>query len=109
MSEICPKCGLPQDICVCESIAKEDQQIIISRVKRKFGKIATIIGGIKSKNINLKEVAKSLKGKLACGGTVKENSIELQGNHAEKVKEELIKLGFNSDSIIIKEDVRYKR
>lgn len=109
MSEICPKCGLPQDLCVCESIAKEDQQIVISTVKRKFGKIATVIDGIKSKNINLKEVAKALKGKLACGGTVKENSIELQGYHVEKVREELIRLGFNSDSISIKEDVRHKR
>ena len=31
--------------------------------------------------------------------TVKDSIIELQGNHVEKVKEELIKYGFPKDSI----------
>lgn len=106
MSEICPKCGLPLDLCVCETIAREGQQIIVKTVKRKFGKIATVVEGIRSKNINIKDVAKTLKNKLACGGTVKENTIELQGNHAEKVKNELISMGFSGDTIIIKDEVR---
>ena len=46
-----------------------------------------------------KELAKKLKEKLACGGTVKDGIIELQGNHVSHVKQELIKLGFSSESI----------
>jgi len=59
----------------------------------------TIIEGIESDNINLKELTKKLKNKFACGGTHKEGRIELQGDHVRRVKEELIKLGFNKETI----------
>ncbi|MEJ2267945.1 MAG: stress response translation initiation inhibitor YciH, partial [Nanoarchaeota archaeon] len=36
---------------------------------------------------------------LACGGTYKGNSIELQGDHRNKIKEILVKLGFDEESI----------
>lgn len=99
MSEICDKCGLPKQLCVCETIAKEDQEIIITKVKKKFGKISTIIKGIDPKEIDLKDLSKKLKSKFACGGTAKKGTIELQGDHSEGVKTELIKLGFNEDTI----------
>ena len=38
MTDICPKCGLPRDLCVCESIAKETQKIEVTTEKKKFGK-----------------------------------------------------------------------
>ena len=59
----------------------------------------TIIEGIESDNIDLKDLTKKLKNKFACGGTFKEGMIELQGDHVKRVKEELIKLGFNADTI----------
>src|SRR3989344_6062007 len=99
MSEVCATCGLPKELCVCETIAKEEQKITIKLVKRKFGKIMTIIEGIDEKEVNIKEVLKKLKSKFACGGTAKKGVMELQGNHASKVKEELIKLGFLEDTI----------
>jgi len=101
MSEICPICGLPKDLCVCEEVAKEQQYIFIKVGKRRYGKEVTIIEGINSNEINLNELAKFLKSKLACGGTVKNGVIELQGNHISKVKELLVKKGFNPDRIKI--------
>ena len=99
MPDICPKCGLPKELCVCETIAKEGQKIKVKVERRKFGKPITIIEGINEKEINLKDLAKKLKSKFACGGTVKNNTIELQGDQSHKVKKALIELGFDENSI----------
>ena len=49
--------------------------------------------------MDLKPIAKDLKHELACGGTVKDNTIELQGDHTKNAKKALVKLGFEEDSI----------
>jgi len=102
MSEICATCGLPKELCVCETIAKESQKIEIELVKKKFGKLSTVIKGINQHEINLKDLAKKLKTRFACGGTAKDGVIELQGNHSKEIKAELIKLGFSPDTIELK-------
>jgi translation initiation factor 1 len=96
--DICPKCGLPKEACVCEDIAKTEQNIKIDVVKRKFGKIITLITGF-DKSVNMKETARQLKTELACGGTIKNNVIELQGEHKRKAKEILVRMGFPEASI----------
>ena len=92
--EICPKCGLPKQACVCEQIVKGSQRIRITTDKKRYGKIVTIVTGFES-DIDIKKIAKSLKNGLACGGTYKENMIELQGDHRKKIKEILVRLGFD--------------
>ena len=96
--DICPKCGLPKQACVCEEIAKSEQRIKLGTMKKKYGKLVTVVSGI-GEGVNIKEIAKKLKGELACGGTVKNNVIELQGDHLKKIKPVLIKLGFQEESI----------
>lgn len=95
--DICPKCGLPLQACVCEEIAKTEQRIQVTTEKKKFGKIVTIISGFQG--VYLKTIAKDLKHALACGGTVRENNIELQGDHLNRAKESLVKIGFSQESI----------
>ncbi|MEK6837901.1 MAG: translation initiation factor [Nanoarchaeota archaeon] len=102
MSEICPKCGLPKPICVCETLAKESQRVRVYLVKKKFDKFSTLVEGLEKKSIDLKEVAKKLKSDLACGGTVKEGRIELQGDHRQKAKNSLVKMGFAPETIEIR-------
>jgi len=97
--DICPKCGLPLQACVCEDIAKTEQRIQVQTEKKKFGKIATLISGFQG--VDLKTVAKGLKENLACGGTIKENVIELQGDHTKNVKKALARLGFPEDTVQI--------
>ena len=101
MSEICETCGLPRDLCVCESIAKETQKIEISIEKKKFGKKYTVISGIDQKEINMKDLIKKLKERLACGGTAKGGIIELQGDHKHQVRDILIGMGFAPETIIV--------
>ncbi|WP_424359679.1 stress response translation initiation inhibitor YciH [Methanocella sp. MCL-LM] len=99
---VCDKCGLPEDLCVCEEIVKESQRVRITTDKRRFGKMATIIDGIDDKSIDLKELSSLLKAKCACGGTIKQQTIELQGDHKEKVREILESIGYASESIDVK-------
>jgi len=97
--EVCQVCGLPKELCVCEEIAREQQRINVYAMKRKFGKMVTIIEGIDEKQLDPKELTKTLKSKLACGGTWKEGRIELQGNHTARVKGVLVEMGFSPDMI----------
>lgn len=102
MSDVCETCGLPEELCVCESIAKESQKIEIRITEKKFNKSYTIITGIDPKEVDIKELAKTLKNKLACGGTVKDNVVELQGNHLKEAKGILVAAGFAPEMIIVK-------
>ncbi|MFX0162923.1 MAG: stress response translation initiation inhibitor YciH [Candidatus Hodarchaeota archaeon] len=99
---MCKVCGLPQELCVCAQIAKEEQRIRVFCDKRKWGRMSTIIEGINEKDVDLNSLAKELKTKLACGGTVKDNRIELQGDHREKILEILAKMGYEADNIDIR-------
>jgi len=96
--EICPKCGLPKQACVCEQIVKESQRIRVSTDKKRYGKIVTLVTGFNS-GIDIKNIAKGLKNRLACGGTYRENTVELQGDHRKKIKAILVDLGFDESSI----------
>ncbi len=96
--EICPKCGLPKQACVCEQIVKSSQKIRVTTDRKRYGKIVTVVTGFGS-GIDVKKIAKDLKNRLACGGTYKDDAIELQGNHRKKMKEILVGLGFDEESI----------
>ena len=94
MSDICPKCGLPKEICVCEEIARDQQNITVAVDKRRYGKMMTVVDGLNPHDLDLDSLISNLKSICACGGTIKEGKIELQGDHRSKVKEALEKLGF---------------
>jgi translation initiation factor 1 len=96
--EICPKCGLPEQACVCEKIIKSSQRIKVTTDRKRYGKIVTVVTGFEN-SIDIKKIAKSLKNELACGGTYKDNVIELQGDHTKKIKSLLVNLGFDEESI----------
>lgn len=96
--EIDPKTGLPVDAIAWEDLAKSEQKIKVTTEKRRYGKVITVISGF-DKSIDIKATGKALKSELACGGTVKDGKIELQGDHKKQAKEILIKLGFSADAI----------
>lgn len=98
MDEICPKCGLPKNLCICEQIAKEQQKIRIRVDNRRFRKTVTIISGLGS-DVDAEGLTKQLKRSLACGGTLKNGEIVLQGKHKDKAKEMLLKQGFKEELI----------
>ena len=98
MQEIDKISGLPKDLFDISNIAKEQQKIKVEVIRRKFSKFVTIVSGIDDKE-TVKELGKELKQKFACGGTVRENIIELQGKHKDKAVEFLIKKGYKKELI----------
>ena len=99
MPEICPRCGLIKELCTCGTIEREALKIKVYVTRRRFGKAVTIIEGIDEKSG--KELTTNLKRKLACGGTFKNGNIELQGNHKYRIKDFLLKMGYDEDQIEI--------
>jgi translation initiation factor 1 len=98
MAGICSVCGLPEELCMCEQIAKEQQKIRILTDTRRYGKIVTVVEGFDSSDIDMEDLARKLKTRCAAGGTYKDNKIELQGDHKKKVREVLEELGFSVES-----------
>lgn len=97
--EIDPITGLPKELEVFENISKESRRITVSVEKRKFGKAYTIITGLDGKGIDLKDMGKQLKAKFACGGSVKNGQVELQGDYTSKMRDVLAKLGYDPENI----------
>ena len=74
---------------------KQDLRIQATRSGRK-GKTVTIITGFQHKPETLNQLLKKLKSQCGTGGTVKESSLEIQGDHKEKLLEILTKMSYKA-------------
>lgn len=64
--------------------------------KGRKGKTVTVITGFQSKSETLAELLKQLKNQCGSGGTIKDNTLEIQGDHKEKVVQILTNLGYKA-------------
>lgn len=97
----CRKCGRPQDLCQCQ--VKKDSRVAgdgVVRVSRETkgrkGSGVSVITGLPLNEKALKALAKQLKKKVGSGGTVRNGIIEIQGEHRDRLVEELQKLGYSA-------------
>ena len=104
MGGTCPTCGKALKKCVCsrrkpeakKPEPKRDGIVRVSReTKGRKGSGVTLISGLPLPLEQIRDVAKQLKQLCGSGGTVKDAVIEIQGEHRDKVTEELTKQGFN--------------
>ena len=76
-----------------EIIPKNEHQLVFTYEKRK-GKPVTLVGRFYLSDSDKKDVLKLLKKKLACGGAVKDEWLELQGDVKQKIREILTNDGW---------------
>jgi translation initiation factor 1 len=95
--KMCPGCGKPVAACVCrQAQAPVGDGTIRVRLdtKGRKGKGVTLITGVPLAPIELAELGKRFRQKCGSGGTVKDGVIEVQGDHCDRLVEELGKLGW---------------
>jgi translation initiation factor 1 len=81
---LCPQCGKPVAQCICSRNKPASAGDGIARLryetKGRGGKGVTVIASLGYDDDKLKELAKMLKARLSVGGSIKDGSIELQGD-----------------------------
>ena len=94
----CPKCGKQLKKCSCQqATTKQDRQVRVERqTKGRKGKGVSLISGLPLAESELKKLAKDLKQRCGCGGTVKNGMIEIQTDQRDLLIEELVKRGFQA-------------
>lgn len=95
---LCPGCGQPVSNCICKQqkpVAKGDGIVRIAReTKGRGGKSVNIIQGLALAPAELDKLCTTLKKRCGTGGTVKDGTIEIQGEHRDTLVTELTKLGY---------------
>ncbi|AUT00718.1 MULTISPECIES: translation initiation factor [unclassified Nostoc] len=74
---------------------QQNVRVQATRAGRK-GKTVTVITGFQTKPETLADLVKKLKTQCGTGGTVKDNEIEIQGDHKQKILEILLSLGYKA-------------
>jgi len=91
LRRVCPKCGWPEARCACATQQAESipdritARLRIERAGRR-GKTVTVVDGLPRNDAFLKKTAKELKAACGCGGAAKDSTVELQGDHRDKLR-----------------------
>lgn len=98
---MCPDCGKSVASCVCRQPSllrpKGNGTVRVGRqTQGRKGKGVTVITGLPLTEDELKQLARELKARCGCGGSVQEGVIEVQGEHRDLLVEELKKRGWDA-------------
>ena len=74
---------------------QQNVRVETTRSGRK-GKTVTIIRGFQAKPETLADLLKKLKTLCGTGGTLKDDTLEIQGDHKQKVLQYLLQLGYKA-------------
>lgn len=95
---MCPTCRLSVAQCTCKAAPARpagDGVVRVSReTKGRAGKGVTLVRGVPLDDAALTALGKQLKALCGSGGTVKDGTIEVQGDHCERVMEALKAQGY---------------
>ena len=97
---LCPRCGWPLDDCRCSKGGDEPVPVRIAcvlRVEKKGrgGKTVTVVAGLPRNQAFLAGLAAELKRACGTGGTATEDTVEVQGDHRERLRPLLAAKGWS--------------
>jgi translation initiation factor 1 len=101
IGERCPNCLRPVAQCVCKQgtpgKTTSDGVVRVSReTAGRKGKGVTVVSGLGLGEAELAALATELKKKCGSGGAVGAGRIEIQGDHRDRLVEELTKRGWRA-------------
>lgn len=99
---MCPTCRQPVAACTCKANTAPvgDGVVRVSRqTKGRGGKSVTLVKGLALDAAALAALGKQLRTACGSGGTVKDGVIEVQGDHCERVLEELERHGHKAKRV----------
>lgn len=82
------------DVPGVEDIARAEQELSVHVERRTYDKPVTVVEGFDPDVTDVDDVATTLKKRVGAGGTARETSVEVQGDHEERVKDILEREGF---------------
>ena len=101
VGKVCPGCGWPVKDCKCSSRPNADEQVpgrVVAKLrmekKGRGGKTVTVVYDLPRNAAFLKELSHELKRACGTGGAVADNTIELQGDLRDRVREHLARKGW---------------
>ena len=89
----CDRCGALVSDCTCPPSAA-GQVARLAVEKRKKGKVVTVIRGLPAASNDLPELLKRLKSRCGAGGAIQVETLEIQGEHLERIRDLLRELGY---------------
>ena len=90
--------ALEKDTTVKKKILLQSEHQLVFQKEKRRGKIITLVGPFFVNEEEAERLLSLLKKKLACGGTYKDEWIELQGDFAEKLRTILDDQGYRFKS-----------
>lgn len=100
----CDRCGKLESDCRCPPvppppaprIPPEKQTARLAVEKRKKGKSVTVVRGLELPESDLAELLTALKTQCGAGGTIKDECLEIQGEHLDRIRQHLAQLGYRT-------------
>jgi translation initiation factor 1 len=88
---VCPRCGWPSDDCRCSKAGEEPvpaKVACVLRIEKKGrgGKTVTVVAGLPRNAAFLASLASELKRACGTGGAPQEDTVEVQGDHRERLR-----------------------
>jgi len=98
----CERCRELEAVCTCPpagppakpQAVPNSQTARLAVEKRKRGKLMTVVRGLAAADNDLPALLTQLKNHCGAGGTVKDDQIEIQGDHLHRIQQKFVEIGY---------------